>query len=65
MFGEIPNVLKIYDDFIIAAVDGAEHTVSLRGLLERRFVVRFNKDEVRLKLPSFRYSVMFCWLLDV
>jgi hypothetical protein len=57
LFGDIPNVHIIYDDIIIAAVDDSEHDVALRELLERarRYNVRFNKDKLRLKLPSIRY----------
>jgi hypothetical protein len=57
LFGDIPNVHIVFDDIIIAAADDAEHDAALRELFDRarRFNVRFNKDKLRIKLPSVRY----------
>jgi hypothetical protein len=47
----------VFDDVIIAADDDVEHDTALREVFNRarRFNVRFNKDKLRIKLPSVRY----------
>jgi hypothetical protein len=47
----------VFDDVIIAAADDVEYDTALREVFDRarRFNVRFNKDKLRIKLPSVRY----------
>jgi hypothetical protein len=57
LFIDIANIHVIFDDIIIAAADGNEHDTALKELLECacKFNVKFNKDKLRLKLPSVCY----------
>jgi hypothetical protein len=57
LFGDIPNVHIVFDDVILPAADDVEHDTALREVFDRarRFNVRFNKDKLRIKLPSVRY----------
>jgi hypothetical protein len=57
LFGDIPNVHIVFDDVIMAAADDVEHDAALREVVARarRFNVRSNKYELRIKLLSVRY----------
>jgi hypothetical protein len=57
LFGDIPNVHIVFDDVIIDTSDDVEHKTALREVFDRarRFNVCFNKEKLRIKMPSVRY----------
>ncbi|XP_020892402.1 uncharacterized protein K02A2.6 [Exaiptasia diaphana] len=56
-FSDIPGVLAVYDDIIIAAKDGEEHDKTLIKVLNRARErnIRFNKEKMQLRVKEVKY----------
>lgn len=57
IFGDIEGVHVVFDDLIIAAVDGQEHDYILKKVLQRarETGVKFNESKVQLKVSEVKY----------
>ena len=56
-FSDIPGVLAVYDDIIIAARDKDEHDQNLIKVLDRARErnIRFNKEKIQLCVKEVKY----------
>ena len=56
-FSDIPGVLAVHDDIIIAGKDTAEHDSALKQVLERARMrnIKFNRSKVQLRVDQVKY----------
>lgn len=56
-FSDIPGVLAVHDDIIIAGKDTAEHDLALKQALERARSrnIKFNRSKVQLRVNQVKY----------
>ena len=56
-YSDIPGVLAVHDDIIIAGKDTAEHDIALKQVLERARErnIKFNRSKVQLRVNQVKY----------
>ena len=52
-FSDIPGVLALHDDIIIAGADGEGHDTALKLVLDRN--IKFNRTKIQLRIDKVKY----------
>jgi len=56
-FSDIPGVLAVHDDIIIAGADGDSHDTALKHVLDRTRErnIKFNQSKIQLRVDKVKY----------